>query len=158
MHPVEIYYETISPWVDWSFRTFSKLPCKGSSNRTRDRRERRSEFPSWRILSSRRRRLISVWVGFHPEYFSQSLETYYDRAEAAESVAGNVRAIAGLPSSVCTNILSTARPRAYMCRQVMLLMGDPITETLLLTDGRAKITQVGESGTEVILRLVAPVK
>ena len=63
---------------------------------------------------------------------------------------------AGLPSSVCTDILSTARPRGYMCRQVMLLAGDPITETLLLTDGRAKITQVGESGTEVILRLVAP--
>ena len=63
---------------------------------------------------------------------------------------------AGLPSSVCTDILSTARPRNYMCRQVMFLVGDPITETLLLTDGRAKITQLGESGTEVILRLVAP--
>src|SRR5258708_38981316 len=63
---------------------------------------------------------------------------------------------AGLPSSVCTDTLSTARPKGYMCRQVMLLAGDPITETLLLTDGRAKITQVGESGAEVILRLVGP--
>jgi len=43
-----------------------------------------------------------------------------------------------------------------MCCQVMFFVGDPITETLLLTDGRAKITQHGESGTEVILRLIAP--
>jgi len=63
---------------------------------------------------------------------------------------------AGLPSSVWTDILSTARHRDYMCRQVMFLVGDPITETLLLTDGRAKLTQLGESGTEVILRLIAP--
>ncbi len=63
---------------------------------------------------------------------------------------------ADLPSSVCTDILSTARPRDYMCCQVMFFVGDPITETLLLTDGCAKITQHGESGTEVILRLIAP--
>jgi CRP-like cAMP-binding protein len=37
----------------------------------------------------------------------------------------------------------------------MFLAGARIKETLLLTDGRAKITQAGESGTEVILRLIA---
>src|SRR6267143_587208 len=63
---------------------------------------------------------------------------------------------AGLPSSVCTEILCTARPRDYLCRQVISFAGDPITETLLLIDGRAKLTQFGESGKEVILRLVAP--
>src|SRR6267143_6271255 len=61
-----------------------------------------------------------------------------------------------LPSSVCTDIVSMARPRDYMGSQVMFFAGDPIKETLLLTDGRAKITQLGESGTEVILRLNLP--
>jgi CRP-like cAMP-binding protein len=63
---------------------------------------------------------------------------------------------ADLPSSVRTDIVSMARPRDYICRQVMFLVGTPIKETLLLLDGRAKVTQLGESGTEVILRLTAP--
>ncbi|HEX7695922.1 MAG TPA: Crp/Fnr family transcriptional regulator [Candidatus Acidoferrum sp.] len=63
---------------------------------------------------------------------------------------------ADLPISVCADIVSMARTRDYLCRQVMFLAGGRTKETLLLTDGRAKITQVGESGTEVILRLTAP--
>ena len=63
---------------------------------------------------------------------------------------------ADLPISVCADIVSMARTRDYLCRQVMFLAGGRTKETLLLTDGRAKITQVGESGTEVILRLIAP--
>jgi len=63
---------------------------------------------------------------------------------------------ADLPSSDCSEIVSTARPRDYACRQVIFFAGDPITETLLLIDGRAKLTQFGESGKEVILRLIAP--
>ena len=63
---------------------------------------------------------------------------------------------ADLPSSVCTEIVSMARPRYYACRQLMYIAGDPIKETLLLTDGRAKIMQFGENGIEVILRFTAP--
>ena len=63
---------------------------------------------------------------------------------------------ADLPSSVCTDIASTARPRNYACRQVVFFAGDPIKETLLLTDGRAKIMQLGECGSEVILRFTVP--
>jgi CRP/FNR family transcriptional regulator, nitrogen oxide reductase regulator len=63
---------------------------------------------------------------------------------------------ADLPSSVCTDIVSMARPRDYACRQVIFFAGDPIKETLLLTDGRAKIMQLGECGTEVILRFTVP--
>jgi len=63
---------------------------------------------------------------------------------------------ADLPSSICTEIVATALPRDYACRQVMFFAGDPIKETLLLTDGRAKITQVCESGSEVILRFTVP--
>jgi CRP-like cAMP-binding protein len=63
---------------------------------------------------------------------------------------------ADLPTSVRTDIVSMARPRDYLSRQVMFLVGTPIKETLLLIDGRAKVRQLGESGTEVILRLTAP--
>ena len=63
---------------------------------------------------------------------------------------------ADLPSSVCTDIVSMARLRDYACRQVIFFAGDPIKETLLLTDGRAKIMQLGECGTEVILRFTVP--
>ena len=63
---------------------------------------------------------------------------------------------ADLPGSDCKVIVSMARTRDYLSRQVMFLLGGRIKETLLLTGGRAKITQVGESGTEVILRLTAP--
>ena len=63
---------------------------------------------------------------------------------------------ADLPSSVCTEIIATARPRDYECRQVMFLAGDSVKETLLLTDGRAKIIQLAEGGSEVILRFTVP--
>jgi CRP-like cAMP-binding protein len=63
---------------------------------------------------------------------------------------------ADLPSSVSTDIVSMARHRDYACRQVLFFAGDPIMETLLLTDGRAKIIQLGEGGTEVILRFSVP--
>ena len=63
---------------------------------------------------------------------------------------------ADLPSSVRAEIVATARPRDYSCRQVMFLAGDPIKETILLTDGRAKILQLAESGSEVILRFAVP--
>jgi CRP-like cAMP-binding protein len=61
-----------------------------------------------------------------------------------------------LPSSICAEIVATARPRDYACRQVMFLAGDTIKEILLLTDGRAKTIQLAESGSEVILRFTVP--
>jgi len=63
---------------------------------------------------------------------------------------------AGLPSSVCTNLLSTARPTEFRSRQVIYFAGDQIEQVFLLTDGRVKITQFSERGTEVILRLCIP--
>jgi CRP-like cAMP-binding protein len=63
---------------------------------------------------------------------------------------------ADLPSSVSSDIVSMARPRDYTCREMMYIAGYPIRETLLLTEGRAKITQVSEGGSEVILRFAVP--
>ena len=79
-------------------------------------------------------------------------------AEAAEkcSVMTRSELFAGIPSSVCTNIASMARPIDFMCRQVMYFAGDPIEQILLLTEGRVKITQCSEHGTEIIVRLCIP--
>ena len=63
---------------------------------------------------------------------------------------------ADLPDSVCEDIVSIARPTDYMCRQMVFLEGDPITETFLLLDGRVKTTLLSQKGTEVILRLTNP--
>ena len=79
-------------------------------------------------------------------------------AEGAEKCSLMTRSelFAGIPSSVCTNIVSMARPIDFMCRQVMYFAGDPIEQILLLTEGRAKITQCSEHGTEIIVRLCVP--
>ena len=62
----------------------------------------------------------------------------------------------GIPSSVCTNLLSTARPMDIRSRQVIYFAGDQIEQIFMLTSGRVKITQFSERGTEVILRLCIP--
>src|SRR5882762_5230802 len=79
-------------------------------------------------------------------------------AEATEkcSVMTRSELFAGIPSSACTNIVSMARPIDLMCRQVMYFAGDPIEQILLLTEGRVKITQCSEHGSELIVRLCIP--
>src|SRR5437762_13665352 len=62
----------------------------------------------------------------------------------------------GIPSSVCTNILSTARPMDIRSRQVIYFAGDQIEQIFMLTSGRVNITQFSERGTDVILRLCIP--
>jgi CRP-like cAMP-binding protein len=61
-----------------------------------------------------------------------------------------------LPSSVYEAIVASARPRDFKFREVMYFAGDPIKQILMLTEGRVKITQLSEGGTEVILRLSVP--
>ena len=63
---------------------------------------------------------------------------------------------AGLSSSVCSYVLSTARLMDVGSRQVIYFAGDKIQQIFLLTNGRVKITQFSERGTEVILRLCIP--
>lgn len=53
----------------------------------------------------------------------------------------------------CTAILVCAHERYFSRRQVIFLAGDPIRHTLLLTSGTVKVTQSGQNGGEVILRL-----
>lgn len=77
-------------------------------------------------------------------------------AKDKSSLVKKLELFRDLPSSVYESIVSGARPREFMSREVMYFAGDPIKQVLLLTEGRVKITQLSESGTEVILRLSVP--
>ena len=77
-------------------------------------------------------------------------------AEKYNPLATRSELFAGLCSSVCTYVLSTARLMEVGSRQVIYFAGDQIQQIFLLTDGRVRITQFSERGTEVILRLCIP--
>ena len=63
---------------------------------------------------------------------------------------------ADMPLSDCAKVVSTAWTTMFKPRQTIFFAGDPIKEILLLTEGSVKITQLGEDGGAVILRLEGP--
>jgi CRP/FNR family transcriptional regulator, nitrogen oxide reductase regulator len=63
---------------------------------------------------------------------------------------------AGISSPDCMKIVSAAHQKDFLRRQTIFREGDPVRQMLVLTSGCAKITQLGQNGTEVILRLNGP--
>ena len=61
-----------------------------------------------------------------------------------------------IPPGDCREIVSAARETEFSRRDTIFLDGDPIRHVILLTSGSAKVIKLGQSGTEVILRLVGP--
>lgn len=59
----------------------------------------------------------------------------------------------GLSPADCSTIISAARERRFVRRQVIFSEGDSIQHAVMLLSGCAKITQLGFGGGEVILRL-----
>jgi CRP-like cAMP-binding protein len=55
-----------------------------------------------------------------------------------------------------TRISASARVKEFTRGEMLYIEGDPVEQVLLVTSGFAKITQLGMSGTEVILRFCAP--
>jgi CRP-like cAMP-binding protein len=68
----------------------------------------------------------------------------------------NSELFAGLPSSVCKEVVASARPRDFASSDVMFFVGDPIKQVLLLTEGLVKKSQLSQGGREAILRLTVP--
>jgi CRP-like cAMP-binding protein len=62
----------------------------------------------------------------------------------------------GLPVAVCKKILAAAELRNFNCGEVIYWVGDPSMEIFLLAEGRVKIVQQSENGSEIILRLHLP--
>ena len=63
---------------------------------------------------------------------------------------------ADLPGHESRTVLSAARSRNFVSREVVFLAGDPAKEVFLLASGWVKVTQVSGSGLEVILRIDPP--
>lgn len=91
-----------------------------------------------------------------PKYSSRRLETIMAEAMKNGRLMTRSELLAGLPSSVCTDIVSTARTMGFKRRQRLYFAGDQIKQVFLLTDGCVKITQCARDGTQVILRLCIP--
>ena len=68
----------------------------------------------------------------------------------------NSELFASVPSSVTEEVVSSARLREFASGDVVFFADDPKEHVLLLTDGRAKVSQFSESGKEVVLRLIVP--
>ena len=80
-----------------------------------------------------------------------------------ESEAGRREALvrqsplfADIPATEYREIASAAHERQFARRQTIFLEGDPVRRVVLLTSGSAKIVQLGQSGTEVILGVRGP--
>ncbi len=58
-----------------------------------------------------------------------------------------------LTPSECAAVVSYAHERQFARRQIIFLAGDPVRQTVVLTSGNVKLTQAGQNGCEVILRL-----
>lgn len=72
------------------------------------------------------------------------------------SLAEKCALFSSLSPQECKGILATAREQVYERRQIIHFEGDPVRQVVLLTSGCAKTIQVGQNGTEVILRLAGP--
>jgi CRP-like cAMP-binding protein len=58
-----------------------------------------------------------------------------------------------LSNADCVTIISAARQKFFLKKRIIFFEGDPIGQVVLLLSGSAKITQIGPTGSEVILRL-----
>jgi CRP-like cAMP-binding protein len=62
----------------------------------------------------------------------------------------------GLSAAVCEEIVSAAREKHFLRRQIIYFQDDPVDQVILLTSGAVKTTQLGRNGNDVILRLSGP--
>ena len=82
----------------------------------------------------------------------ESRSTVSQRVAAVQQFA----LFSGVSLADCTNIVSSAHERDFARRQTIFFEGDPVQQILLLTSGCVKVTQFGQNGSEVILRLNGP--
>lgn len=61
---------------------------------------------------------------------------------------------ANISRADCGEIVSRARERQFSRHQTIFLEGDPMQDIILLISGSAKITQLGQNASTVILRIV----
>ena len=62
----------------------------------------------------------------------------------------------GMSAEDCADIVACAQKKTVPRRQTIFFEGSPIRQVLLLAAGCVKVSQFGQNGTEVILRLSGP--
>jgi len=78
-----------------------------------------------------------------------------DRSEKS-NILESAEFFANVPQFVRDGILSSARAKKFVARQLIYVIDDLIDEIFFLAEGCAKITQLTRSGEEVVLRIAAP--
>jgi CRP/FNR family transcriptional regulator, nitrogen oxide reductase regulator len=78
-----------------------------------------------------------------------------DIKETCRSVSDS-ELFVGIPSCEIEEMVSRARTLEFVSGDVIYSMHDPVTQVLLLMDGRIKSSQFSENGQEVVLRLGVP--
>lgn len=61
-----------------------------------------------------------------------------------------------IPLEECREIVAAAQQEEFPRREAIYREGDPIRQIVLLISGSVKVTQLGQNGSEVILRLNGP--
>jgi CRP/FNR family transcriptional regulator, nitrogen oxide reductase regulator len=84
-------------------------------------------------------------------YRVNSKHTHSDSASIQNFVL-----FSGMSLDVCRNIVSRAGRREIAARETIFVEGDPVREVILVLTGSVKISQLGQDGSEAILRLAGP--
>lgn len=77
-------------------------------------------------------------------------------AKRREALVKKSPLFSDIPATECREIASAAHEKHFARRETIFLEGDPVRRVVLLTSGSAKIVQLGQSGTEVILGIRGP--
>ncbi len=74
-------------------------------------------------------------------------------AERAAMMMGASALFAGLSEAACKEIALCSRARSFARTDLLFVQGEPVRQMVLLQSGSVKLTQLGSSGNEVILRM-----
>lgn len=88
--------------------------------------------------------------------FASQSGTASQRNDKGIAAMGRPPLFAGISPADYQRILATARIKEYARGEMLFIEGDPVTQIVMLTSGFVKITQLGTSGSQVILRFGVP--
>ena len=69
----------------------------------------------------------------------------------------NIPLFEGLSESELANLIKVSHERLCSAREFFFMQGEPADRMFVLTDGRIKLSQVGEGGQQVLIHVITPV-
>jgi len=91
-----------------------------------------------------------------PQFHESGVSSLNSPTSPSEKIAlvQRLALFSDVPPATCFSIISAAYERRLWRRQTIFSEGDPAPQVLMLLSGCVKITLLGQSGREVILRLI----